>query len=91
MSAFKRWGAEGLMVSQGEIEIARIQKDPNIEDWKEQRADANQKAALIAAAPDMYEALKFARDVLGHMVPKYGTQTLARLDTAIAKAEGRAG
>jgi hypothetical protein len=50
-----------------------------------QEANAN----LISAAPDLYDALKEARDALcSH--PDYQTkESLAMFDAAIAKAEGR--
>jgi len=45
-------------------------------------------ALLIAAAPDMYEALKEARITLNILQPK-GSAVLREIDTALAKAEGK--
>lgn len=45
-------------------------------------------ASLIAAAPDLLEALKYARNIVAHDLGDDSAH-LVPLDAAIAKAEGR--
>jgi len=52
--------------------------------WTAEIESAN--ARLIAAAPDMYEALKTARAILP--MEKWADDTKAMIDSTIAKAEG---
>lgn len=53
-------------------------------------ADFQANRALIAAAPDLYEALKASRAVL-QSVPATGdiVQAICRIDAALAKADGK--
>ncbi len=47
-------------------------------------------ANLIAAAPNMYEALRKARQHFGHMILTYEeAQVVTVIDEALAKAEGK--
>lgn len=71
-------------------EFARIWIQVEGEDFPEGRANAR----LIAAAPDLLAACQEASLQLQYLADKFnatgtGTAVLAKLDAAIAKAEGR--
>jgi hypothetical protein len=71
--------------------ITRADSDPR--DWSVAQLYANipeskANARLIAAAPDMYEALKKARVAIATWSPA-PDEPLQEIDAAIAKAEGR--
>jgi len=44
---------------------------------------------IIAAAPDMYEALKVAREMISALTPDFVSHGLTLIEQAIAKAEGK--
>jgi hypothetical protein len=47
-------------------------------------------ARLIAAAPDLYEALEYARTNMGDPVPVSRRHVARKVDAALAKARGEA-
>lgn len=50
---------------------------------------AKDNAILIAASPDMYEALKAIKDYCKYHEIRLGSGIVNQVETAIAKAEGR--
>lgn len=58
--------------------------------WQSFSAEADANARLIAAAPEMLEALKQAREYLRYSLGSTSeTNPYPAIDAAIAKAEGR--
>ena len=53
------------------------------------KANAKANASLIAAAPDLLEALELARPFVAESIPAmFGDGPLAKIDAALAKARG---
>lgn len=76
------------------IDIAIVAEYPKAENSMEQKSNGQGNANLIAAAPDMYEALKAMIDLIGDGdLPDNGELSGAAISdmaiSAIAKAEGR--
>jgi hypothetical protein len=67
---------------------------PNVCYINDMNRQAETDAHLIAAAPDLYEALKEARLQIEYLHGKFqetssGNNVLAKIDNALAKAEGK--
>lgn len=90
------WRAEGLKVySASDVEVATVSRDPDIEDYREQRAHGEARARRIAAAPEMLNALIGNVDML-HRIKRELANPMPEVEhalnvalAAIAKAEGR--
>lgn len=79
---------------EGREYLATVAKTGGLPNDRDSEIETQANAALIAAAPDMYEALKALRDEINEM--KYGKPFAGRphakmdaADAALAKAEGR--
>lgn len=79
---------KGLLVMSSDTLVAEVNNDLQ---WNEHKDDTY----LIAAAPDMYEALKFAMPYIAKMIAdEVNTaippgQALKRMEQALSKAEGK--
>lgn len=86
MSAPKHtpWNTAGLRVSDTNGRtVAIVERDDAIEDYQQQRAEAEALARLIAAVPEMLDMLRYLADC--GISESETTEVLA----LIAKAEGR--
>ena len=86
-------GEDGLNIYAEDTCVATIYPDLNEDGrgWKQASIlEANARAHLLAAAPDLLEQLKHARALLLDAYSVFGEDRLKGIDAAIAKAEGRA-
>ncbi len=81
-SKFFKTNPFSVYIQGGGVHSAAIANIPRKQTIPEEEARAN--ALLIAAAPDLLEALKFAQSIIGHP-DDAGSQMIA---AAIAKATG---
>jgi hypothetical protein len=81
-SKFFKTNPFSVYIQGGGVHSAAIANIPRKQTIPEEEARAN--ALLIAAAPDLLEALKFAQSIIGHP-DDVGSQMIA---AAIAKATG---
>lgn len=73
-------------VNGGYVKYDRIYRDRNVRTSEEEVA-AN--TALIAAAPELYEALDHAKHLLEEYAPGCPKHFIMAIKAALAKAEGR--
>jgi hypothetical protein len=92
---FARWGmmgatplfrCDGHMVKAVDLSIVQPGREHHAEWW---RLIDHPDARLIAAAPEMLEALYEARDQIREFLPTVLSTALTNIEAAIAKAEGR--